>query len=225
MSAHRRTHRDRRRRGLGQNFLRPDLAASLVVEAEFRPDDLVVDIGAGNGAITLALARQGIEVVAIERDPVWAGQLRERVEAVGSIPVRVVEADILTFRFPSSRPFRVMSSLPFGATTDILHRLLDDPRLPLRRADLIVQWEVARKRAASPPSTLLSTTWSPWWEFRLAQRIPAREFRPVPKVDAGLLIVTRRALPILPPHMAGAFAKFVRANWPFDQARSREGSL
>lgn len=164
----------------------------------------------------MALASQGIDVVAVERDPIWAHRLIERVRRAGSIQVRVVQADILRFKFPNDRPFRVMSSLPFGATTDILRHLLNEPRLPLLRADLIVQWEVARKRAASPPSTLLYATWSPWWEFRLGQRIPSREFRPSPKVDAGLLIVTRRARPVLPYHMARAFANFVRGNWPFD---------
>jgi 23S rRNA (adenine-N6)-dimethyltransferase len=131
--------------------------------------------------------------------------------------VRVVEADFLTFALPT-RPFRVIGSLPFGATTEILRRLLDDPRVPLKRAHVIVQWEVACKRAAVPPSTLLSTVWAPWWEFQLGRRIAAAEFRPVPQVDAGVLVVTRRGRPILPPDMATPWAAFVRSHWPFDRA-------
>jgi 23S rRNA (adenine-N6)-dimethyltransferase len=80
-------------------------------------------------------------------------------------------------------------------------------------ADLIVQWEVARKRALMPPTTLLSTTWAPWWCFEIGERIPAAAFRPVPSVDAALLRVTRRDPPILPPHMAGPYATFVRRQW------------
>ena len=99
-----------------------------------------------------------------------------------------------------------MGSIPFGATTAILRHLLDDTRSGLVRADLVVQWEVARKRAAMPPTTLLSTTWAPWWSFDVGRRIPASAFRPVPMVDAAVLRVTRRTPPLLPEHMAGAYA-------------------
>ena len=71
-------------------------------------------------------------------------------------------------------PFRVMGSLPFGATTALLRHLLDEPDSCLRRADLIVQWEVARKRP--PAAQQLSTTWAPV-VFRAGRRIPAASFR------------------------------------------------
>ncbi len=218
---------DRRRR-LGQNFLRPEFAERFVAEAELRPGELVVEIGAGDGALTLALASRGVDVLAVEIDPWMAGRLRERLERgrggrrdLGQDPrgeavgrVRVVQADFLVMALPET-PFRVVASVPYGRTTDVLHKLLDDPLLPLERADLIVQWEVARKRAAVPPSTLHSTAWAPWWKFRLGQRIPASAFRPVPRVDSGALVVSRRPDPVLPPAMAGAFAEFVRESWPF----------
>ncbi len=218
MAARRRTLRDERRRRLGQNFLRPDLAERLVADADLRPGELVVEIGAGLGAITCALARRPLDVVAVELDPVWAAQLRERVRREGLRRVRVVEADFLRLPLPRA-PFRVVGALPFAATTDILRRLLDDPSLPLTRADLIVQWEVARKRAADPPSTLLSTVWAQWWEFRLGARIAAHGFRPVPRVDGGVLVVTRRDRPLLPASLACDYADFVRARWPFERAR------
>jgi 23S rRNA (adenine-N6)-dimethyltransferase len=214
--ANSRTHRDERCRRLGQNFLRPERAERLVAEADFRPGELVVEVGAGLGAITIALANRGVEVVAVELDPVWAKLLRQLGLLVGQARVRVVEADFLSLALPT-RPFRVIGSIPFGRTTDILRYLLDEPRVPLERADVIVQWEVARKRAAMPPRTLLSTVWAPWWEFRLGRRISASEFQPVPQVDAGVLVVTRRNQPLLPPAMARSYAGFVRAHWPFDR--------
>jgi 23S rRNA (adenine-N6)-dimethyltransferase len=82
------------------------------------------------------------------------------------------------------------------------------------KADIVVQWEVARKRTAHPPSTLLSTIWAPWWEIGLRHRIPAADF---PRVDAGYLAISRRDPPILPPTMAGPYADFVRQHWPFDR--------
>jgi 23S rRNA (adenine-N6)-dimethyltransferase len=212
VSAVERTPRDERRRRLGQNFLRADLAGALVADAAFSPGDLVVEIGAGRGACTLALARRGVRVIALEKDPAWAAALRHEVRRRRLGAVSVVCADARDARMPR-RPFRVFGSLPFGATTDILRRLLADPESALQRMDVVVQWEVARKRAAVPPSTALSTTWVPWWTFEVGRRIPARAFRPVPRVDAAMLHIARRRPPLLPAHMAPAYAEFVRQQW------------
>jgi 23S rRNA (adenine-N6)-dimethyltransferase len=213
VSADKRTQRDERRRSLGQNFLRPERADQLVNAATFVAGDLVVEIGAGRGALTYALARRGVQVVALEEDPQWAASLRREMGRRGlDNGVRVVRCDALDYRMPR-RPFRVIGSLPFGATTAILRHLLDEPDSCLLRADLIVQWEVARKRAVMPPSTLLSTTWAPWWSFEVVRRIPAAAFRPVPSVDAAMLRVTRRDPPLLPPRMAKPYASFVRRQW------------
>jgi 23S rRNA (adenine-N6)-dimethyltransferase len=213
VSADKRTQRDERRRSLGQNFLRPERAERLVDSAAFAAGDLVVEIGAGRGAFTYALARRGVQVVALEKDAHWAESLRREVARRGlGDGVRVVRCDTLEYRMPR-QPYRVIGSLPFGATTAILRHLLDEPASCLVRADLIVQWEVARKRAVMPPATLLSTTWAPWWSFEVVRRIPAAAFRPVPSVDAAVLCVTRRDPPLLPPRMAGPYASFVRRQW------------
>jgi 23S rRNA (adenine-N6)-dimethyltransferase len=72
------------------------------------------------------------------------------------------------------------------------------------------------KRAAVPPSMLLSTSRAPWWDIRLGPHIPAQKFRPVPRVDAGLLTILRRSPALLPRMMARSYAQFVRQNWPFE---------
>ena len=219
MSAPRRTDRDWRRRRLGQNFLDPATADQIVDQAGFVPGELVIEVGAGAGALTRALARQALRVIAVEPDLHWARRLREQMAGsrVANGLVHVVASDFLAITLPRE-PFRIVGSLPFGRTTDILRHLLDDPATPLRRADVIVQWEVALKRAATPPATLLSTAWAPWWEMRLAQRIPATSFRPVPRVDAGLLAITRRDPPLLPVAIARRYAAFVQSGWPFSQS-------
>jgi len=225
--APRRTPRDERRRRLGQNFLRPELAERFVEEAGVRAGDFVVEIGAGTGAITAALARRGAEVLAVEVDPVWADRLRHDFGRAHATRVNVVPADFSAVALPR-RPFRVVACLPFGQTTAILARLLGDPYDHLRRIDVIVQWEVARKRSAVPASTLRSTVWAPWWEFRLGRHIAATEFRPVPSVDAGVLVAARRDPPLLPPAMRARYEAFVHANWPFpsfgSHPRTRRGS-
>jgi 23S rRNA (adenine-N6)-dimethyltransferase len=212
VSARRRTVRDERRRRLGQNFLNAATADRLIEQAGFERGELVVEVGAGSGAMTFALARRGVRVIAIEPDRFWCERLRQRLDA--NPDISVVNADFLGFRLPD-KPFRVVGSLPFGKTTDILRRLLNNPAVAMKRADLIVQWEVARKRAAMPPTTLLSTLWAPWWEMRLGARIPATEFRPIPQVDAAVLTVSRRNPPILPVSMAQRYVDFIGREWPF----------
>lgn len=212
MSARRRTSRDKRRSRLGQNFLSPDVAEQFVQAAQFKPGDIVVEVGAGRGSITKALATRRLEIIAVELDPVWADELRRKTRDLSM--VRVLETDILKFRLPK-KPFRLIGNIPFGQTTNILRKFLDDPTSSLTRLDIIVQWEVALKRSQAPPSTLLSTSWSPWWDVQLGQKIQADAFHPRPKTDAGMLSFVRRTPPLLPVEMAAEYAGFVRQNWPF----------
>lgn len=212
MSAAKRTPRDERRRRLGQNFLQPEVAEDLVAAASFRRADLVVEIGAGLGSCTFPLASRVQRVIAVEVDPALAARLRLALERRKVANVSVVCLDARRYRFPT-RPFRAFGSLPFGATTALMGRLFDDPDGGLVRADLVVQWEVARKRAAVPPTTLLSTAWTPWWTFELGERVPAHSFRPMPAVDAGVLTVKRRTPALLPVVMAAPYAEFIRGQW------------
>ena len=147
----------RRRAELGQHFLAGGrLAAELVAQAGVGTGDLVVEIGAGNGVLTEALARRAGRVVAVEVDPWLAGRARSRLASYGN--VSVVTADALAL--PPRRPFRMMANLPFGSTTAILRRLLDDPRTQLERTDLIVQEQAARRYAAARPGTPNTIAWS-----------------------------------------------------------------
>jgi 23S rRNA (adenine-N6)-dimethyltransferase len=167
----------------------------------------VLEIGAGDGAITSLLARRAGYVIAHEIDPTLAGGLRERFGPASA--VLVVEGD--AFAQPVPRvPFRAVSNVPFHATTRLLRLLLDDPRSPMERAALIVQWEVARKRTRYRPSTLLGLSWAPWWELRLVRKVPAAAFRPPPSVDSGIVVVDRRSEPLLPQFEAKPFRSFVR---------------
>jgi 23S rRNA (adenine-N6)-dimethyltransferase len=212
VSAQRRTQRDWRRRQLGQNFLRAEAARRFVADCALQPGELIVEIGAGAGAITEHLALAPVDVIAIEIDVIWAERLRERF--ADSRNVRVVAGDFFRFPFPR-QPFRVVGSLPFSVTTDILRRLFEDPRTPLQRADLIVQWEAARRRAEVPPTTLASAAWAPWWDLRLGPRIPASAFRPVPRIDGGVLTVSRRTPAMLPETLGRAYERFIAEHWPF----------
>jgi 23S rRNA (adenine-N6)-dimethyltransferase len=170
--------------------------------------DVVLEIGAGAGRLTEALSRRAHRVIAVEADPELAATLRHLFAATRT--VEVVEGDILEVALPPV-PFRAFGNIPFALTAAILRRLLDDPGSPLMRADLLLQYEVARKRASMWPSTLASLLWLPWWEFCLVRHLSRSSFEPSPPVDAAMLSITRRAAPLLPPEQRQQFARLLRA--------------
>jgi 23S rRNA (adenine-N6)-dimethyltransferase len=201
----------------GHHLLRSrSVAAELVRDAGIGSTDHVWEIGAGSGRLTALLAERAGHVVAIERDPILAQELRRRF--AGSRTVAVVEGDALRVPMPRE-PFRAFGNIPFAVTTPLLRRLLDDPATPMVRSDLVIQLEAARKRAAAAPSTLLTLGWAPWWEFVLARRIGRLGFEPPPSVDAGLLVITRREPILLPAADRAGFVQLVRraferGSWP-----------
>ena len=211
MGAQGRRSRSDESRPSGRHLLRSgSLARELVSQAAIAADDLVVEIGAGSGRITEPLAQSAGRVLAIELDPSFGEVLRRRFRDRSN--VTVVEGDFLQVPLPNA-PFRVYANVPFALTTAILHRLLDDPTSPLVCADLILQYETARKRAAVWPSTLVSLGWLPWWEFRLSRRLSARAFEPVPAVDAGVLRITRRRPPLLSSDQRSQYLSLVQAGF------------
>src|SRR5918994_4131486 len=200
--------RRRRRRELGQNFLKDRrVARRIVTESGVGKSDLVVELGAGGGMLTRELARASRRVVAVEYDPYWAVRLRERFSDDDN--VRVVQGDALTVTLPKE-PFVVVANIPFNITTPILHRLLDDPTAPLRTAHLLVQKQVALKHARSAPTTLKTLNWSPWYRFSAGLELPADAFFPKPEVDACLMVAAKRGSPLVASEHRHLFRAFVR---------------
>ena len=194
------------RHAFGQNFLAdPRLIAEVQRLVRTGTSGPVIELGAGDGALTRPLARLGRPLVALEIDPRRARRLAaaiavdERADASApagraAAPVEVVCADVLRYRFPTT-PHTVVGNVPFHLTTAIIRRLLDEHAWTC--AVLIVQWEVARRRAGVGGASMLTATWWPWYDFRLVRRIPASSFRPAPSVDAGLMTVHRRPVPLV----------------------------
>ena len=221
---------------LGQHRLNSRrFAASLVARARVASSDLVVEIGSGDGILTDELARRAAHVLAVELDPRLAVGLVERFSDAAN--VWVVAGDFVGLPLPQ-RAFRAFGNIPFAHTTSILRRLLDPHGSAMVRADLIVQWHVALKRARPRHGNLLNMGWAPWWEFTMGSRIAARRFEPRPTVDAAVLTVTRRKKPLLPPRewhayndlVGGAFAAsevraVIKERFPRRRVRDVAGEL
>jgi 23S rRNA (adenine-N6)-dimethyltransferase len=178
----------------------------------------VLDVGAGGGILTRALADAGARVIAVELDPAAAAALRDRF--AGDPRVEVREADAATFARPDE-PFAVVANLPFASGTAILRSLLDDPRVPLTRLDAIVEWGLAAKRTAVWPSTLLGCAWGAWYELTLVRRVPRACFAPPPSVDAAVLRAVRRTEPLVPVPEAAAYRALLRRAFAVDAPLDR----
>jgi 23S rRNA (adenine-N6)-dimethyltransferase len=178
-----------------RRFLRSAaIARELVSDAGVSRADHVVELGAGTGRLTVPLAEAAGRLTAIELDAALASRLSERFTSHGH--VTIVEGDILEVVLPET-PWRAFGNLPFSISTPTLRRLLDDPTGPLVCADLLVQFEMARKRGVVGPSTAVSLGWAPWWDIALRRRIPSFAFDPPPGIDAGMLAIRRRTPALL----------------------------
>ena len=189
------------RHELGQNFLTHRPTIERITELVRGTIGPILEIGAGDGALTRPLAGLGRPLTAIDIDEHRVAALRRALPGV-----RIEHADAL--RHPIACPV-VVSNVPFHVTTPILRRLLSEQRWDT--AILLTQWEVARKRAGVGGGTMMTAQAAPWFSFELHGRVPARAFVPAPSVDGGLLAITRRGTPLVPQRERREYERFVRA--------------
>lgn len=169
----------------GFHRLCPQEATRLVADAGVRRGDLVLDLGAGDGAITAPLVRAGARVIAIELHPGRARALRERF---AHDDVKVVCADVADLWLPR-RPFRVVANPPFAATTAILKRLVSRGSA-LQSAQLIVPAHVAMRWTSGRGAG--NARWAAMFDIELRRRMPRGAFRPPPPSPAAVLAIRRR---------------------------------
>jgi 23S rRNA (adenine-N6)-dimethyltransferase len=145
----------------------------LVLAAGVRPGEFVVDLGAGDGALTGALLAAGARVLAVELHPGRAARLRARFPEA-----RVVQADLQAFTFPG-RGFRVVANPPYSISALLWRRLF---RSRMYAADLVLPaWCVADSVRRGHRD----------YQLRRGTYIPRTAFRPAPPVDASVLVIRR----------------------------------
>jgi 23S rRNA (adenine-N6)-dimethyltransferase len=185
-------------RALSQNFLADRATAARLAKLAVphaRRVPLLLEVGAGKGALTELLAPRCERLQAYEIDPRLTPALRARF--LDRPHVRVVGGDFLAVR-PPHTPFSVAGNVPFSRTAAIVDWCLRAPALT--DATLLTQLEYARKRTGDYGSwTLLTVQSWPRHEWRLVGRVGRRSFRPVPRVDAGVIRIERRRTPLLDP--------------------------
>ncbi len=210
------------KKSLGQNFLLdPNILDKIVSAADLPPDALVLEIGAGTGALTARLARRARRVIAVEIDQRMQPVLSRLADDAGN--VEVVYADILSLDpialVGEDVPFYVVANVPYYITSAILRHLLEAARRP-RRMVLLIQLEVAQRIMARPGDmSLLAVSVQFYARPSLAGRVSASVFYPRPDVDSAILRLDGyEALPHPVPDET-AFFRLVRAG--FSQKRKQ----
>jgi 16S rRNA (adenine1518-N6/adenine1519-N6)-dimethyltransferase len=213
-------HGLRAKKSWGQNFLQdPRVVDRIVAGAQAGPDDVVVEIGAGLGALTRQLAATAGRVLAVERDPdlipILRGELTEFPNA------EVVAADALEFDFADAartagRPLIVLGNLPYQITSPLLFRIVESAAAGtvVKRAVLMVQKEVADRIVARPGSKIygrLSVMVQAVADPAVLFHVGPGAFLPQPSVTSTVFALTPRPVPRVAAADAGRFAAVVRA--------------
>jgi 16S rRNA (adenine1518-N6/adenine1519-N6)-dimethyltransferase len=189
-------------RALGQNFVvDPNTVRRIARLADVGAGDAVVEIGAGLGSLTLALAATGANVTAVEMDRHLLPALREVVEPSG---VRVVPGDAMRMAWDevlSDHPAWVLvANLPYNVATPLVLDLLDTVAA-IERMLVMVQREVGERLAAAPGSGaygIPSVKVAYWATAKVVGRVGPDVFLPRPRVDSVLVDIRRRPTPATP---------------------------
>ena len=208
------THRARKR--FGQNFLRDEAVIDGIAAAIApRPDDHLVEIGPGQGALTEALIGSGcrLDVVELDRDLITG-----LLAAFSIYPgFKLHSADALTFDFAGlasgGEPLRVVGNLPYNISTPLIFKLLENARI-IKDMHFMLQLEVVQRLAAGPGS-------KHWGRLGIMTQyhcavehlfdVPPEAFFPPPKVQSAIVRLTPHATLPWEPCDEAALRRVVQA--------------
>jgi len=203
------------RKRFGQHFLHDQGILRRIVEAIApKPDDRIVEIGPGEGALTLPLLRAAGHMTAIELDRDLIESLATRTRDIGAL--NLISADVLTVDFGAlagDTALRIVGNLPYNISTPILFHCLDYAG-SIRDMHFMLQKEVV-DRMAAPPGSKTYGRLSVMLQLRCTVeplfKVPPGAFRPPPKVDSAVVRLTPRP-PAERPDVDGALvARVVKA--------------
>ena len=205
-----RQHGIRPRKSLGQNFvIDPNTIRKVVDLAKLRRSDVVIEIGAGAGSLTVALAGSVERVIAVEVDGRLIPLLDDLLAAHEN--VQVINSDAASLDWGSIDADALVANLPYNIAVSLVLLVLE--RAPrIRRLTVMTQREAGERLAASPGSKVYgasSVIAQFFAEVSVAARVSANAFWPVPNVDS--VVVTLQRHESLPDVPVDRFARVVHA--------------
>jgi 16S rRNA (adenine1518-N6/adenine1519-N6)-dimethyltransferase len=209
----------RPRKSLGQHFLTDRrVLHRILAAASLSPADTVIEVGAGKGVLTRALAPAAGKVIAVEIDEGLCAHLRRRLKDRPNVEpvcgdILSLRPDDLLARAQASPPYVVVANLPYYIASAVLRHFLESAQPPARMI-VMVQAEVGQSIAAPPGRmSLLSVSVQFYAQARVLFYVPPRAFRPPPKVRSAVIRLDVRAEPAVAVDDRDSFFQLVQAGF------------
>ena len=204
-----------RRHALGQHFLAsPAIIRRIVGVIDPKPGNVIIEIGAGRGVLTAALAESAERIITVEKDERLIPGLKKEMPE----NVEVVHGDILSVDLRAilgeagDVSLRLVGNIPYSISSPLLFRVLDE-RAIISDAVLLLQKEVAERVTAKPGTKSyapLGILLQNEFEAKIAFTVAPGSFCPPPKVRSALLTLRRRPMPLLPGAADPPFRSFLQ---------------
>ena len=210
---------------LGQNFLvDPNMSRWIVSQLNIAPEDTVVEVGPGTGALTEHVLGKAKRVVLIEFDVRLANALSERYKDRDDVEVHIADGAKFDRRFLFKHgPVKFLGNLPYSSGGAIMKNLLSRPH-PFSLAVIMLQKEVIDRLGAQPGVKdygILSLRMQVNWQIRSLRVVPPEAFFPKPHIDSSVAVLTPRRADEFPSFDAVLFDELVRRG--FAQRRKQLG--
>ena len=191
-----RQHLLKPRKSLGQNFLRyPHIADEIVRLAGIAPNDTVIEVGVGLGALTMALARTARRVIGLEIDQGLVALHEEEDDLPANVELRhqdILRADLTALAAEVGKPLHVVTNLPYSISHPFLFLMLDN-RQHIRQVTVMVQEEVAARLMAKPKTKeygIVTVLFALCARIESLLAVPPEMFYPQPAVQSQLIQIT-----------------------------------
>ncbi|PAV08295.1 16S rRNA methyltransferase [Methanosphaera cuniculi] len=192
---------------------------NILKNADIQPDETILEIGAGIGTLTIPMAKKAKKVIAIEKDPLIADVLKQRLIREKIDNVELIKGDALKIDYP---PFdKVVSNLPYQISSPVTFKLLE---YPFKKAVLMYQLEFAKRMQAKPDTHEYSRLTVGLY-FRcnaeIIDTLPPQSFIPQPKVNSAVIKLTPKENIDLPP----LFDNVIRALFQHRNKKARKALI
>jgi 16S rRNA (adenine1518-N6/adenine1519-N6)-dimethyltransferase len=211
------------KKSLGQHWLEDVAVLDAICDiAGVKAGDNVLEVGPGQGTLTLAILERGAFVTAVEFDEALAGGLPRLIK---SDNLKIFHQDILKFDLRQMLAgYKVVANIPYYLTSNLI-RILSESVNPASSITLLVQKEVAERICAGPGAmSMLGVSAQVYYECSLGPVVPAEKFTPPPKVDSQVVHMVRRKEPLVNEADKKDFFKLAKAGFA-SRRKTLENSL
>ncbi len=202
-----------KRKRLGQHFLKnPYVIRKMIHYINPQPSEIIIEIGAGKGALTFPLAQRAEKVIAIEKDKKFIPYLKER----GFPNLEILEGDILRLDFkdliPPNKKVKIVGNLPYSISSPILFKIYNQKEL-IPECYFLLQKEVAERVCALPNTKSfapISILFQIFFITRIIFYVSRKSFSPSPKVDSAFINLKKREKPLFEIESESKFIYFLK---------------